>query len=100
MGDRYCCARSARGEMCSCPVIQPPVREEPCPCGGTGINIFGKECVFCRGEKSDQPPTDDKDALLKRSAEVLKSIRLKAANWAEYPGARQLLDDLYSKGYA
>lgn len=56
MEDGYCCERSAQGEMCNCPVIHPPVREEPGPCDGTGINIFDEECIFCQDEHLEPPP--------------------------------------------
>lgn len=47
--------------------------------------------------ESYSPSTED--GLLQRSANVLRNIRLVAANWDNYPDAKELLADLIDKGY-
>lgn len=65
--------------------------EENNPCGLCGVD---------RNDLTDEASISEEARLLRRSSEVLKGIRLKAANWQNYPGAAELLNELYQRGYA
>lgn len=49
--------------------------------------------------KEEMPKRADKDAMLKRAADCLRGIRMKAERWDSYPDARDTLAELVEHGY-
>ena len=59
------------------------------PCGDSGINVFGSECIFCRGSKRG-PSREDIARRLVGLAEEMDSVAVAMdfyggfAEWAQY----------------